>query len=178
MYNKRITFLVLFLVAIFFALLYFDKQNAYMQHNENSKEKDVYKVGQMIDKLVVMDNTKKHEVANAIVNYGSYYDISYEDIIAIAYTESRFNAKAINTRSRVGKDIGICQINTYYHKKRYTDEKHLLDADNNIRIACEIIDEIRSMGKNDIAYYHTLSKNKNFYKYKKKCDNVICMVRR
>lgn len=177
MKSRRTLFLVLFLIATFFALLTVNNYKV-INYSMTDKEKEVYKVEEMMDKLVIVDKKDKYKVANAIVNYGSFYKIPYENIVAIAYVESRFNPNAVNNNSKVGKDIGICQINSYYHKNRYSNEKHLYDIDNNIRIACEIMNEVRMSGRDNIAYYHTLSKNKAFFDYQKKCSNTICMIRR
>ena len=112
----------------------------------------------MIDKTTakVPSETKK-KIALAIVSNGKFYNIPYKHLVAIAFVESTFRPNLINKTG----DYGVCQINWFWHGKKYAkDPKELLNVYKNFDAACQIINENKRMGFEKIASYHSFNKQK------------------
>jgi soluble lytic murein transglycosylase-like protein len=151
---KKIIIALCFTVAFLIALLSYNNTKILSSFNP-SNHPDVIQVEQMIDKTgaTVAAGTKK-TVALAIVENARYYGIKPKNLVAIAFVESTFRPNMINSSG----DHGICQINWFWHGRKYVkDPKELLNVYKNFDIACRIINENKRMGFADIASYHSFN---------------------
>lgn len=91
------------------------------------------------------------EFSQAVIKYGRQYRIDPDELIAIAFVESKFNPKA---KSKTD-DHGIMQINYRVWKKHLTRKEDLYDINKCVELACKIIKKNRDSGYRDLAYYHS-----------------------
>jgi soluble lytic murein transglycosylase-like protein len=116
---------------------------------------EVLKVEQMIDNTGInIPQPIKKRVALAIAENARYYKIKPEQLVAIAYVESRFNPNAFN---KDRGDIGLMQINWPTWKNKFTrNPNELFNVYKNVEVACKIININRRIS-NNIASYHSFT---------------------
>lgn len=76
------------------------------------------------------------------LNAASYYGVNPKLLIAIAYTESGLNPRAINKNRNKSYDLGIMQINTSwipYLKKYDVDPRYVWDPCYNVYLGAMIL---------------------------------------
>ncbi len=165
---KKIIIASCIALAMLLALMSKDTKLLMSFNPTNSPE--VLNVERMIDKTgaSVPADTKK-KVALAIVENARYYGIKPKNLVAIAFVESTFRPNLINSSG----DHGICQINWFWHGRKYVkDPKELLNVYKNFDIACRIINENKRMGFADIASYHSFNGSDRLA-YAERIKNVL-----
>lgn len=153
--QKLYTVLFIALIAVF-TVFCFRYENYRYTGVQPENHPEVIAVEKMIDKTTakVPSETKK-KIALAIVSNGKFYNVPYKHLVAIAFVESTFRPNLINKTG----DYGVCQINWFWHGKKYAkDPKELLNVYKNFDAACQIINENKRMGFYNIASYHSFSK--------------------
>ena len=74
--------------------------------------------------------------------FDKYFGAEANIARAICTAESGLDAKSISPLNKDGsRDHGLCQINDYWQRDKYTNVSELLDEENNIRITKQIRDE-------------------------------------
>lgn len=68
--------------------------------------------------LIKVEGDTTPEIMEAISRYARLYKVDEALMKKIIRCESRFKIKARNTETVVGVDVGLGQINTYYHDKQ------------------------------------------------------------
>lgn len=68
-------------------------------------------------KLIKVEGDTTPEIMEAISRYARLYKVDETLMKKIIRCESRFKIKARNTEAVVGVDVGLGQINTFYHDK-------------------------------------------------------------
>jgi soluble lytic murein transglycosylase-like protein len=90
-------------------------------------------------------------LTQAIIKYGRQYQIDPDELIAIAFVESKFDPKA---KSKTG-DYGVMQVNFKTWKKFLEKKEDLYNIDKCVEMACKIIKRNRDSGYVDLACYHS-----------------------
>lgn len=79
---------------------------------------------------------------HTINRWSAFYDLDPRLVTGIIYCESRFNVDAIGTQAVVGKDIGLLQINTFFHLKKSKEKGYdIFETVGNLRYGLELMKE-------------------------------------
>jgi hypothetical protein len=111
------------------------------------------------DKLVLRyltDYTGSKEIASLMMTYSDKYKIDRNLLLALAFTESSFNPRAVNYNTNGSIDRGLCQLNnkTFTHLKK----EEFFDPEVNISHAAEFLrwclDQSNNNNVKALAFYN------------------------